>query len=214
MNPGIVLGVFGIIAYAFYRMSDSLAVTHASMPEMPKADDVNDTLGVTDNPMGDSWLSPVHENFGVISMSIKRISAKGISLLQDFEGFSATAYWDHKGYSIGYGHLIRSGDGLTKDSVIDRAKAGELLSFDIGDAEDAVNDSVSVELTQSQFDALVSLCYNIGTGAFKKSTLVRKLNNGDFDGAANEFPRWNKASGRINNSLVSRRATEQDLFVA
>jgi len=137
------------------------------------------------------------------------LSARGLELIKRFEGFSATAYSDFKGYSIGYGHLMRAGENL---SNISEEEASELLAGDVAWAERAVAAAVAVPITQNQFDALVSLAFNIGEGAFKRSTLVRLLNDGDYIGAAEQFDRWNKAGGQVNRALVQRRATERALF--
>jgi lysozyme len=75
-----------------------------------------------------------------------------------------------------------------------------------------VNRLVKVELTQDQFDALVSLVFNIGGGNFERSTLLKKINARNFDGAADEFPRWNRAAGKVMAGLTKRRHAEQSLF--
>jgi lysozyme len=151
----------------------------------------------------------VADALGGVLVTQQRLSYDGLRMLQDEEGFSATPYPDHKGYSIGYGHLIRPGEDL---NYVTQAQAQDLLLEDVGDAERAVRTAVRVELQQSEFDALALLAYNIGAGAFKASTLVRKLNAGDRAGAAAEFPRWNMASGQVNATLVARRARERALF--
>ena len=97
---------------------------------------------------------------------------------KNFEGFSATPYPDHKGYSVGFGHLIKAGETL---DTVTREQAEGLLLGDVAWAEQAVRTAVHVDLDQNEFDALVSLAYNIGAGAFKNSTLVKKLNSGDFE---------------------------------
>jgi lysozyme len=136
------------------------------------------------------------------------LSPAGLDALKAREGFSATPYADHKGRSIGYGHLMSVFESYTS---ITREKAEELLASDVAWAVDAVNESISAPLTQSQFDALVSLAYNIGAGAFKRSTLVKRINAYD-PGAVAEFARWNKASGQVHAGLVARRAAEAEQF--
>jgi GH24 family phage-related lysozyme (muramidase) len=138
-----------------------------------------------------------------------RASDAALQMIASMEGFSATPYADHKGYSIGYGHLIKPGESFT---LIDEAQALDLMRSDVGIAERAVSAAVSASLTQQQFDALVSLAYNIGAGPFKSSTLVRLLNEGDYAGAAAQFQRWNIAGGEVNGALVRRRITEEALF--
>lgn len=137
------------------------------------------------------------------------ISDAARAMLKRLEGFAATPYWDHKGYSIGYGHLMRDGESMTR---VNEAQADALLSADLGPVENAVANAVTVELNQSQFDALVLWAYNVGVGAMRKSTLLKKLNAGDYDGAASEFSRWIFAGGVVNAGLVARRTEEQRLF--
>ena len=136
------------------------------------------------------------------------IDSAGLDALVREEGFSATPYPDHKGYSIGHGHLIKPGENL---SYVTPEQARDLLLADVAWAESAVRNSVGVALAQSQFNALVMLAYNIGAGAFKASTLVRRINAGD-PGASSEFGKWINASGQRNAALVARRERERDLF--
>jgi GH24 family phage-related lysozyme (muramidase) len=93
-------------------------------------------------------------------------------------------------------------------------QATEWLRNDLERFEGCVNRYVRVEMTQSQFDALASFTYNLGCGALKKSTLLRKLNAEDYSGAADEFGRWVKAGGRRLRGLVTRRAKERDVFLS
>ena len=90
--------------------------------------------------------------------------------------------------------------------------ADKLLLEDIERHADPVRDMVSGYATQSQFDALVSFAFNVGVNALKRSTLVRKHMEGDHEGAANEFARWNKAAGRVLAGLTRRRAAEAKLY--
>jgi len=82
------------------------------------------------------------------------------------------------------------------------------------EAEDAVNRLVKVELTQNQFDMLVSFVFNVGEGQFKRSTLLRLLNQGDYEGAANELPKWKFDNGKMIQGLLNRRLEEQKIFLA
>jgi lysozyme len=139
------------------------------------------------------------------------ISPAGIALIQAHEGLRLTAYRDAGGvWTIGYGSTggVRRGMTITRDQAVLR------LYHDLDTAESAVNSRVTVPLSQPQFDALVSLVFNIGGGAFRKSTLLQKLNAGDYAGAANEFNRWVKAKGRVLPGLVTRRAAERSLFLS
>jgi lysozyme len=78
---------------------------------------------------------------------------------------------------------------------------------------DGVAKNIKVELSQNQIDAIASFVYNVGTGAFNKSTLLKKLNAEDFDSAANEFLRWNKVDGKVVKGLTRRREAEKELFL-
>jgi GH24 family phage-related lysozyme (muramidase) len=136
------------------------------------------------------------------------LSAAGMAALQMREGFSATPYADHKGYSIGFGHLIKPGENLATVTV---GQAVDLMRTDIAWAVQAVADTITAPINQSQFDALVSFAYNVGEGAFKRSTLARRINAGD-PGASDEFGRWIYASGQQNSALIARRTSEKNQF--
>lgn len=143
-------------------------------------------------------------------MLAKSMSDSGLKFLAGIEGFSAHPYPDAQGQSVGFGHFI-----LPEDSFIfpmDKKTAYDLLYADTAIATTAINSNVKVPLTPNQFDALVSLVYNIGVGAFKSSTLLKKLNAGDYAGAAAQFAVWNKSQKVVLPALVARRAKEKELF--
>jgi lysozyme len=163
-------------------------------------------------PGMDAAANLFNDAVGAMTMQDQgRMSPAGLAMLEQFEGFSATPYADHKGNSIGFGHLIQPGEDYT---YLTREQGEQLLAQDVASAERTVSAAVSVPLNQGQFDALVSFTYNVGAGAFRASTLLRKLNAGDYAGAAAEFPRWVNASGQRNETLVARRDQEQALFEA
>lgn len=139
-----------------------------------------------------------------------KISQKGIELIKSFEGCRLKAYDDGFGvWTIGYGHT----SGVKKGQRISQALADYYLQQDISVFENAVNNNVTVYLTQNRFDALVSFTYNCGIGALKGSTLLKKLNSGDYTGASNEFLKWCKDSqGNTIQGLYNRRIAEQKLF--
>lgn len=166
------------------------------------------------DPENDTGMPDFSSLFGgIVSFggSDMHLSDAGLQALAQREGFSATPYWDHKGYSIGYGHLIKAGENLTS---VTRDQAAQLLASDVAWAEQAVANNVTAPLSQNQFDALVSFAFNVGAPAFAKSTLVSLLNAGDYSAAGEQLPRWNKASGVVNGALVSRRASEVAQFYA
>ena len=143
-------------------------------------------------------------------------SDKGIALIKEFEGCKLTAYQDSVGvWTIGYGWTqpvdgkpIRAGMTI-KQETAERLRKTGLVSY-----ESDVSRMVKVGLTQGQFDALVSFTYNLGARSLSTSTLLRKLNAGDYAGAADEFLRWNKAGGKVLNGLTRRREAERALFLS
>ena len=90
--------------------------------------------------------------------------------------------------------------------------AEALLRHDLEWVESTINKNVKVPLNQNQYDALASFIYNVGAGAFRKSTLLRLLNQGDYTGAAGQFQRWNKAGGKVLRGLTRRRQAEAEKF--
>jgi lysozyme len=156
-----------------------------------------------------NYLSPIQDT---TDAAANNVSADGIALIQSQEGFSAKAYPDGNGYSIGYGHQIIPGDGLTPQSVITQAQALQLLNSDIAKVVAAINANVKVPLTQNQYDALADFTYNEGVGALQSSTLLQLLNSGDYIGASGQFELWTIANGAHNAVLAARRGIEQTLF--
>jgi lysozyme len=140
------------------------------------------------------------------------ISEEGLALVRKWEGFKAEAYRDIAGiWTIGYGTTDPA--HAFEGNKISREFAAKLLRQHVSIDEVTCRNLVHVPLSQSQWDAVISLCYNIGTGAFARSTLLRKINNEDFAGAYQEIPRWNRAGGRVVQGLVNRRKEEADLFL-
>lgn len=146
-----------------------------------------------------------------------KISPRGLELIKDFEGFSANAYLcPAKKITIGYGNTFyEDGTKVKLGDQISKTDALKLLEVIANrDFADRIFPSIKVKVTQNQFDAMVSLAYNIGTGSFLKSTLLKKVNAGDFAGAGEEFLRWNKAGGKEVLGLTRRRQREKQLFLS
>ncbi|EAT6369384.1 lysozyme [Salmonella enterica] len=143
-------------------------------------------------------------------------SDKGISLIKEFEGCRLTAYQDSVGvWTIGYGWTQPvDGKQICAGVTIKQETAERLLKTGLVSYENDVAKLVKVGLNQSQFDALVSFTYNLGTRSLSTSTLLQKLNAGDYAGAADEFLRWNKAGGKVLNGLTRRREAERALFLS
>lgn len=138
-----------------------------------------------------------------------KISAEGLELIKRFEGFRGTAYRCPAGvWTIGYGHTsgVKSGDVLTGK------QAEMILKADLEVVYSCIQNSVRVPLTSGQFSALVSFVFNVGSGAFSKSTLLVMLNAGDFHGAGHQLLRWDRAGGIVFKGLSERRRAELALF--
>ena len=144
------------------------------------------------------------------------VSLFGVDIICGFEGKRLAAYDDGVGvWTIGFGTTVYpNGIKVKKGDTCTEAQAKAYMAHDLKKFESAVNNTVKVPLNQNQFDALVSLAYNIGTNAFSKSTLVKKLNANDIRGAADQFDVWVNAGGKRMQGLVNRRAREKALFIS
>lgn len=140
------------------------------------------------------------------------IAGLGIAggLIAGFESYRAQPYRDSAGLpTVCIGHLDPD---LDMSQIHTEAECRALFREDLAIAEAAVSASVRVPLTENQRAALVSFVFNVGAGAFQRSTLLRKLNAGDYEGAAREFDRWTNSGGQRVQGLVNRRAQERALF--
>lgn len=135
--------------------------------------------------------------------------------MKQWEGLRTKAYRDAGGvWTIGYGHTATAGSPVPRrGQVITESEAERILLRDLTQYEQAVEDLVKVKLNNNQFAALVSFTFNVGIGAFKKSTLLKKLNNGNFNAIPTELTKWTKAGGKKIQGLVNRRAGEAGLWV-
>jgi lysozyme len=139
-----------------------------------------------------------------------KISSKGLELIKKYEGFSPKKYLCSAGKStIGYGHVILPYETYT---ILTEKEAEQILDQDTDIAENTVNNLVKVPLNQNQFDALVSLVYNWGSGHFLRSPGLKKLNNKDYIGATTEFLKVCKVRDQTIQGLVNRRVAEINLF--
>ena len=137
-------------------------------------------------------------------------SKDGLHLTEQFEGCRLAAYRDQGGVlTIGYGH---TGPDVNAALVITQEQAENLLRRDVASACSNVNRLVKVPLKQYEFDALVDFVFNCGFGNFLHSTLLRKLNANDFQGAASEFERWDKCGSKEVAGLLRRRQAEKSEF--
>lgn len=138
------------------------------------------------------------------------VSDKGLSLIKQFEGFSAIPYKDTGGrMTIGFGHLIKKGEVF---GAISSVEAASLLMQDVQFAVNCIEDNATAELTQNEFDALVSFVYNLGCANFKSSTLLKYVNLYNMELAAGEFKKWGNVNGKPSKGLLNRRLKEAALF--
>ncbi|MFT3967097.1 MAG: lysozyme [Sphingobium sp.] len=144
-------------------------------------------------------------------MTVRRIGARGLLIIKQFEGLRLTAYLcPAKVWTIGYGS---TGEKVRQGMTITATQAEALLREDLDRFERAVS-VAAPNATQNQFDAMVSLAFNIGIANFNSSTLLRKHRAGDHSGAQAEFARWNKAGGQVLAGLTRRRAAEAALYAS
>ena len=152
------------------------------------------------------------------------VDDKGIQLIKSFEGCKLEAYQDAVGiWTIGYGHtgpfeLTLHGvneyfSGVVSGIRITQEEAESILKQDLDKFEKGIIPLIHVPLTQNQFNALVSFSFNVGINAFKNSTMRSVLNKKNYDEAANQFKRWNKAGKKQLKGLTRRRRSEAYLFV-
>lgn len=143
--------------------------------------------------------------------AVKTTSDKGLKIIKEFEGYRSTAYQCDAGvWTIGYGHTsgVKEGDTCTKE------QADAWLAADVQTVEAAIN-ALAISLSQNQFDALVSLGFNIGANALLNSTLIKKAKTNPDDATiADEFLRWNKVGNTVINGLTRRRKAESELYFA
>lgn len=144
----------------------------------------------------------------------KKTNASGLEIIKHFEGVRLKAYQDSVGvWTIGYGHTSAAGaPNVTAGLTISQAEAESILQKDLGIFEKGVTEAVTASVNDNQFSALVSFAFNVGLGNLRSSTLLKKLNGGDYNGASEEFLRWTFAGGQQLPGLVRRRNAERALF--
>ena len=140
---------------------------------------------------------------------IMKTSDVGVEMIKEFEGKKQVAYQDPAGvWTIGYGHT----KGVEKGQLCIEKTCDRFLREDLEEVEEYIDRLVEVPLTQKQYDALVAWTFNLGPTNLKESTMLRKLNYGDYESVPEEMRRWNKAGGEVLNGLVRRRDAEANLF--
>ncbi len=144
-----------------------------------------------------------------------QVSSNCLQLIKQFEGFKPTPYFDSAGIpTIGYGTILYPDNTRVtmNDPAITEDQALEYLEFNINEKCEALDKLIKVQLSQNQYAAICSLVYNIGMTNFETSTLLRMLNQSDFDGAAAQFTRWDYSAGQVVAGLETRRQQEAKLF--
>ena len=144
------------------------------------------------------------------------INDAALQLIKKWEGFRPAAYQDPVGiWTIGYGTTANAGVGITPKAgmVISEGAATSYLDAAVTKFAHNVTAALTKPANENEFGAMVSLAYNIGPTAFKRSTVARKFNEGDKKGAADAFLLWNKAGGRVLKGLANRRVEERALFL-
>lgn len=143
------------------------------------------------------------------TLLVLQVNPAGISLIKQFESCRLTSYQDGGGIlTIGWGHT----EGVTAGMTCTQIQADAWFTQDVANVSKIVNGLVPQTINSNQFSACVSLAYNIGTGNFASSTLLKLLRAGDLAGASAQFVRWDHVAGQVNDGLLKRRTAEQQLF--
>lgn len=146
-------------------------------------------------------------------MTTITIPDQAVALIRTFEGFRSTAYKCPAGvWTIGYGTTRINRKAVKQGMTCTEAEAEQYMRSDLQPFAASIKTLVKVPLNENQFAALLSFVYNIGPAAFGSSTMLKKINAGDWLGARNEFFRWIRAAGQTLQGLVKRRAAEAELF--
>ena len=218
-EPIIIGTVLPLLAFIGRKIYQPQLHQVQSFAAVPNTDDNLANLFSNFRKLAGGFLSQVQVDqinhlVAGFQQKVKSVSTSGMALICGFEGLKLKAYDDGVGvWTIGFGTTIYpNGIKVRKGDTCTEAQAKAYMADDLKKFESAVNSAVTVPINQNQFDALVSLTYNIGMGAFKESTLLKKLNEADYKSASAQFAVWNKGGGKIMQGLVNRRAEERKLF--
>lgn len=213
MNPSLWLLIFGsMIGYGAYKAKQASMIVYSPSDAAPA-----DAFSDNSPSLEQSIIYDIENAVGIDAAP----SAGMLAFIQATESFSPTPYLDPPGnakgqYSIGYGHLISPGDSYWpygRLTSISQDQAQTQFERDVDAAGAVVSRLTTVPLTQGQFDALTDFVFNEGQTNFASSTLLKKLNAGDYVGAAAEFKKWVYAGGQVLDTLVARRQTDALYFV-
>lgn len=207
-NDILLIAALGLGGFAIYKIIEQQNTVPISPPNtsVPPINPDDPIQSPTQNPYTPPPPISTPVAYPPLSSNDNHmLSENGAAFIKQNEGLRLTPYIDGTGHSIGYGHFIPAGQSVPKS--ITQGQANAWFTSDIMTAENAVNTYVNVGLSQNQFDALVDFVYNIGTPRFASSTLLRKLNAGDYSGAAMEFLNW-----KTPPTVLDRRRKEIALF--
>lgn len=221
----VTVGGIGLLLYAAWRQFENPAGTDAVTADVANRLAYDGSQPFTLAPITDLTPDVSSNPFGIgdiVGSSLPSLvttmtapagmSANAVQTIRNHEGLRLTRYDDVGHSAIGYGHDITSADNIGQ--TITTAQAEQLLAQDVATVNAVINGTVRVPLTQNQYDAIGDLIFNIGQTAWQNSTMLAKLNAGDYAGAVNEFGRWVYAGGKVNQSLVNMRAAERELFLS
>lgn len=161
--------------------------------------------------LGLSVRAPQPTNSELEGQIMAQLTTTGLNLITQHEGLRLQSYQDAGGvWTIGYGH---TGADVAPNQTITNLQALQYLQADLKSTEAALDTLITAPVNANQYAALVSLAYNIGIGNFAKSTLLKKLNQGNYSAAAQEFLKWDHVDGQVLLGLRTRRLAEQAIFV-
>lgn len=136
-----------------------------------------------------------------------------VQLIEQFEGYSDVAYKCPAGvWTIGYGSTSINGKKVVENQTITEPEARQDVDKRLAELDKQITAAVKVPLNNNQLNALLDFCYNVGIGNFRSSTLLKKLNEGDYKQAGEQLLVWNKSNGKVLPGLVKRRQAEYDIF--
>ena len=213
---GVVLPLLALVGRKIYQPQLHQVQSFAAVPNTDDnlANLFSNFRKLAGGSLSQVQVDQINNLVAGFQQKLKTVSTAGINLICSFEGLRLNAYDDGVGvWTIGFGTTIYpNGIKVKKGDTCTEAQAKAYMAHDLKKFESAVNSAVTVPINQNQFDALVSLTYNIGIKAFKNSTLLKKLNVGDIRGAATQFDVWINDGGKVVQGLVNRRAVERKLF--
>jgi GH24 family phage-related lysozyme (muramidase) len=215
MDIGIptTIGPQTVTAFAALCLARGLDLSDAGVSAFKVLHQLGDTgpnHGAIGSQTATTYFDAIHASAPPAPTPGRHVTARGVAVVENFEGLELSAYRDSVGVAtIGYGHT----NGVRMGQTITREQADAFLRSDLTWAEHAVCSDVTAPLNDNQFDALVSFTFNCGAGALAGSTLLRKLNAGDYPGAADAFLSWVNGDHGPLPGLVARRNEERGLFL-